>query len=156
MDKSKSAARHPRIEEAVILAQTDTTVGFLSQNVSRLINIKGRARKKPFLKNFFSLRELTKNIRIPQSRKKEIRRARKTTYIVKNQAFRVASFPASSVLFEKSGWFYSTSANKSGEKFDYNFANEKADIIVINEVGLFESEPSHLIKCNEQKKARLR
>ena len=156
MDKPKSSAGYPRIEKAVILAQTDTTVGFLSQSASLLAHIKGRTPDKPFLKNFFSLNELKKNIRIPQSRKKEVRRATKTTYIVKNQAFRIAHFPASSALFRNAGWFYSTSANKSGEKFDYNFAKEKADIIVINEVGLFESEPSRLLKCNERKKVRLR
>ena len=156
MDKPKSPAGYPRIEDAVILAQTDTTVGFLSQNASKLAHIKGRTPDKPFLKNLFSLNELKKNIRIPQNRKKEIRRAKKTTYIVKNQAFRVAHFPASSVLFQNAGWFYSTSANKSGERFDYNFAKEKADIIVTNEVGLFESEPSRLVKCNERKKVRLR
>jgi len=156
MDKPKSAAGYPRIKEALILAQTDTTVGFLSQNAKKLAQIKERTPKKPFLKNFFSLRELKKNIRIPKNLKKEIRRAKRTTYIVKDQAFRVAHFPASSALFENAGWFYSSSANRSGEQFDYNFAKGKADIIVINEVGLFESEPSSLIKCNESKKVRLR
>ena len=156
MDQSKSPAGYPRIEKAVILAQTDTTVGFLSQDAEKLAHIKGRKPNKPFLKNIFSLKELKKSIRIPKSRKKELRRAKRTTYIVKNQAFRVATFPASSAIFRNAGWFYSTSANKSGEKFDYNFAKEKADIIVINEVGLFESEPSSLIKCNERKKVRLR
>ena len=156
MDKPKSAAGYPRIKEALILAQTDTTVGFLSQDAKKLADIKERSPQKPFLKNFFRFRELKKSIRLPQNRKKEIRRAKKTTYIVKNQAFRVARFPASSALFRNAGWFYSTSANKSGEKFDYNFAKEKADIIVINEVGLFESEASRLIKCNDRKKVRLR
>ncbi len=156
MDKPKSSAGYPRIKEMVILAQTDTTVGFLSQNAQKLSRIKGRSPNKPFLKNFFSLNELKKNIRIPQNRKKEIRRAKKTTYIVKNQAFRVTHFPASSALFRQAGWFYSTSANQSGKKFEYNFAKEKADIIVINEVGLFESKASRLIKCNERKKVRLR
>ena len=156
MDESKSSTGYPRIEDAVILAQTDTTVGFLSQSAEKLARIKDRKSDKPFLKNIFSLKELKKSIRIPQNRKKEIRRAKKTTYIIKNQAFRVARFPASSALFRNAGWFYSTSANKSGKKFDYNFAKEKADIIVINEVGLFESDPSRLIKCNERKKVRLR
>jgi len=140
----------------VILAQTDTTVGFLSQNAKKLAHIKERPQNKPFLKNFFTLRELTKSMRIPQRRKKELRRAKKRTYIIKDQAFRIATFPASSVLFKKAKWFYSTSANKSKESFEYNFAKEKADIIVINEVGLFESEPSALIKCNNKKKVRLR
>ncbi len=156
MDKPKSPAGYPRIEDSIILAQTDTTVGFLSQNAKKLATVKGRAPDKPFLKNFFSFDELKKSIRIPQSKKKEIRRAKKTTYIVKNQAFRLASFPTSSSLFRNTGWFYSTSANQSGQNFDENFAKEKADIIVINEVGLFESEPSRLIKCNERKKVRLR
>ena len=156
MDKPKSSAGYPRIEEVVILAQTDTTVGFLSQSAEKLAHIKGRSPKKPFLKNFFSFNELNKYIRIPQNRKKEIRRAKRTTYIIKNQAFRVAHFPASSAFFNQAGWFYSTSANQSGKQFEHSFAKEKADIIVINEVGLFESEASRLVKCNDIKKMRLR
>ena len=156
MDKPKSSAGYPRIEDAVILAQTDTTVGFLSQSAEKLAHIKGRSPNKPFLKNFFSFNALNKNIRIPQNRKKEIRRAKRTTYIIKNQAFRVAHFPASSALFRQAGWFYSTSANQSGKQFEHSFAKEKADIIVINEVGLFESEASRLVKCNDIKKMRLR
>ena len=156
MDKSKIFTGYPCIKDAIILVQTDTTVGFLSQNAEKLSRIKERDLNKPFLKNFFSFDTLKKNIRIPQNRKKEIRRSKKTTYIVKNKGFRVTHLPVSSMFLHQADWLYSTSANKSGKMFDYNFAKEKADIIVINEVGLFESEASHLIKCNDKKKVRLR
>lgn len=156
MDKPKSLAGYPRLSESVILAQTDTTVGFLSQDGAKLASIKQREPTKPFLKNFFSLHELKKNIRIPQKRKKEVRRAKKTTFVVKNQAFRVASFPVSSAVFRSLQWCYSTSANRSSERYDAKYANEKADIIIKNALGLYEGKPSKILKINDVKKVRLR
>ena len=156
MDHSKVFAGHPRLEEAVILAQTDTTVGFLSQNAHKLSTIKKRSSKKPFLKNVFDLKTLKNMTRVPSKRKKELRRAKKTTFVIKNQAFRVARPLADSIYFRKMQWCYSTSANESGKKFDPTFAKEKSDIIILNEEGLKENPASVIIQINNKKRKRLR
>ncbi len=156
MDKPKSSAGYPRLSETIILAQTDTTVGFLSQDAAKLASVKNRPQSKPFLKNIFLLKTLKTQLRVPQNRKKEIRRAKKTTFVVKNQAFRIASFPASTAIFRQLKWCYSTSANKTASGYDADFANEKADIIVQNAIGLFEEKPSKIIKINDRKRVRLR
>ena len=156
MEYSKSSPGYPRLSECIILTQTDTTVGFLSQDARRLASVKNRAHTRPFLKNIFTFKTLKEQLRIPNSRKKEIRRAKKTTFIVKNQAFRVASLPVNSALLTRLGWCYSTSANRSGEAYDPVFANEKADIIIQNQIGLFETKPSKILKINDKKRVRLR
>jgi len=156
LDQSKSAARYPGLEKLVILTQTDTTVGFLSQNKERLDAIKGRPPHKPYLINFFDLATLKRHLRVPSSAKRSIRRAKKTTFIVKNQAFRVAQPQTVSKLLVDLQWCYSTSANESGKNYDENFAVQNADIIIKNEVGLYESTPSKLLKINHKKKVRLR
>jgi tRNA A37 threonylcarbamoyladenosine synthetase subunit TsaC/SUA5/YrdC len=155
VDKSTSTTRHSRLE-SVILTQTDTTVGFLSQNKKKLDIIKGRPPHKPYLINFLDFATLKQHVRIPNKRKKELRRAKKTTYIVNNQAFRVATPPTKSILFRKYKWFYSTSANKSGASFLLDFAIQKADIIIKNHYGLKENTPSKIFKINTCKKIRLR
>jgi len=156
VDKSKSTSRYPRLSEVVILTQTDTTVGFLSQNKDHLDAIKGRPPHKPYLVNFFDFFTCKEFIRIPKSRKKEVRRAKKTTFIVKDQAFRVAQPQTSSVVLQKLRWCYSTSANKSGSTYDPAFAKKHTDIIIENAYGLYKDTPSKLIKISSKRKIRLR
>jgi tRNA A37 threonylcarbamoyladenosine synthetase subunit TsaC/SUA5/YrdC len=155
MDEPTLPSRHTRLED-VILTQTDTTVGFLSQSKEKLNHIKGRPPNKPYLINFLDFATLKSFLRIPKNKRKEIRRARKTTYIVKNQAFRVAKLPVNSILFQRYKWFYSTSANKSSKPFSLKFATAHADIIVKNALGLEERQPSKIYKINSRKKLRLR
>ena len=50
MVRRKSITRFSKIEMPVILTQTDTTVGFLSQNEKKLYEIKSRETTKPFIK----------------------------------------------------------------------------------------------------------
>ena len=49
MDNSKSLAGYTSIKKLVILAQTDTTVGFLSLDADTLYEIKERSTKKQFI-----------------------------------------------------------------------------------------------------------
>jgi tRNA A37 threonylcarbamoyladenosine synthetase subunit TsaC/SUA5/YrdC len=44
---------------SVILTQTDTTVGFLSQDALKLYEIKSRNTTKPFIKVFFLLQVIS-------------------------------------------------------------------------------------------------
>ena len=137
--------------------QTDTTVGFLSQDEARLQAIKERPSTKPFLKVYKSFKAL-KNAsqRVPSKRKREVRRAKKTTFIVKNLAFRVAADTLHSKLLTDIMWNYSTSANERSKNFDRAFCEEKTDIIIEDKHSLYEGPSSKLYKINNRKKVRLR
>lgn len=141
----------------VILTQTDTTVGFLSQDANRLYEIKSRSTSKHFIKVYSDFKNFTAcGNRIPHNRKNEIRRSKKTTFIVKNRAFRIAKNDLNSAILREKKWFFSTSANESTKRFFRSFAEDKADIIIEDANGLFENSSSKLIKINNFKKRRLR
>jgi len=138
----------------VILTQTDTTVGFLSQNSKELQNLKSRTSSKPFITVFKTFQDL--NVRIPKQHKNLIRRAKKTSFIVKDHSFRIAEDKLSSQILRNSSWNYSTSANESGKNYERNFCIEKADIIIEDKNSLFEGEASKLLKLGAKKIRRLR
>ncbi len=156
MVRCNSTSRLPSINSLVILAQTDTTVGLLSQDANKLQTIKQRPALKPFIKVYKKFQTLSCELRIPNEQKNRVRRAKKTTFIVKNMAFRVAEDSANSSQLRKSLWNYSTSANESGKKFQNAFCEEKADIIIETEVPLHEGNSSVLYKINRKKRVRLR
>jgi len=157
MVTSNSTPRLSSLKKRVILTRTDTTVGFISQDAQALREVKSRTETKPFIRVFQNFKELHKHaIRIPQSKKKHVRRAKKTTFIVKNQAFRVAMTPLDSAILRALSWSYSTSANKSGASFQKSFCEEKADIIVEDVQGLYEGKASKLFKITQTKQKRLR
>jgi tRNA A37 threonylcarbamoyladenosine synthetase subunit TsaC/SUA5/YrdC len=140
----------------LILAQTDTTVGFLSQDASRLNSVKGREEGKPYLKVFSSFKVLQEHTRIPLKYRIWFRHAHKTTFVIKNQAFRYVSQDPHSSLITKYGWFYSTSANESGKYFDRNYCEEQSDLIIEDSRGLQECAPSKIFKLTSTKFKRLR
>ena len=157
MVRLKSHTRLSRLRMRVILAQTDTTVGFLSQNQKKLQEIKKRSQTKKFIKVYKEFKALnTSRTRIPQKFKNTIRRAKKTTFIVKNSAFRVSDSPLYSQVLRDLKWHYSTSANESGLDFDMSFCIDKADIIVQNKDGLHQKSSSSLYTLNNQKRRKLR
>lgn len=141
----------------VILTQTDTTVGFLSHNAKKLYEVKSRQSSKAFIKVYRDFTSLKNDaIRVPQNFKNEIRRSKKTTFIVKNRAFRVAKSPLNSKILQDLKWSFSTSANESGKNFDREFCEDKADIIIEDKDGLSEKSSSKLYKLGLCKKRRLR
>jgi tRNA A37 threonylcarbamoyladenosine synthetase subunit TsaC/SUA5/YrdC len=149
--------RFSSINVKVILTQTDTTVGFLSQDEKKLQDIKSRKPSKPFIKvykNFKTL--LASEHRIPNRFKNIVRRSKKTTFIVKNCAFRVHDSSMDSQVLKKYFWHYSTSANESNKKFERNFCMQKADIIVENKYGLRELSSSSLYKISHDKRKKIR
>lgn len=156
MVKSKSNTRLFSIT-STILTQTDTTVGFISQNAEKLYEIKSRSSNKPFIKVYSNFKELSKNNhRIPSQQKNLVRRSLKTTFIVKNQAFRISASSLNSQILRDMTWNYSTSANQSGKKFSLEFCEDKADIIVKDKNGLTENNASFLLKINNNKILRIR
>ena len=157
MVKLNSASRLPSINSKVILTQTDTTVGFVSQNSIQLSSIKSRHDSKPFIKVYKNFQALKQdNKRVPTSKKKIIRRLKKTTFIVKGFSFRVTEYSLHSSLLREFSWSYSTSANQSGKNFSRTFCEAKADIIIEDKNGLFEGQASKLYKVNNKKIKRLR
>jgi len=142
---------------SVILTQTDTTVGFLSQDSLKLQEIKSRESNKPFIKVYSSLKAFKEDKnRVPSSQKFHIRRSEKKTFIIKNRAFRIASSSLNSSVLRAHKWNYSTSANESGKNFDREFCELKADIIIEDNAGLREQSSSSLYKINSKKMEKLR
>jgi tRNA A37 threonylcarbamoyladenosine synthetase subunit TsaC/SUA5/YrdC len=140
----------------IILTQTDTTVGFLSQDETRLQEIKSRPTNKPFIKVYPDFRSFKEDRnRVPNTLKPILRRSKKTTFIIKESAFRVAKQQLDSTLLNK-GWHYSTSANETSKNFDRVFCEEKADIIIENRELLHEGKPSSLFKINAKRIRKLR
>ena len=157
MVRLKSSARFFSVKVPVILTQTDTTVGFLSQNPDKLFEIKSRSTTKPFIKVYNNFKSfLAHGNRVPKNRKNLVRRSKKITFIVKNRAFRVAQSSLNSQILKNTTWYYSTSANKSKESFDREFCETKADIIIEDINGLAEKSSSTLIKTNDVKMRRIR
>lgn len=157
MVKFKSSARFSSLEMSVILAQTDTTVGFLSHDSQQLYEIKSRPQTKPFIKVYKDFKSfLNDGKRVVNNRKNMVRRSKKTTFIINDFSFRVAKSNLNSQILRDSFWFYSTSANRSGEKFSRYFCESKADIIIEDKSGLFENSSSSIIKINSKKRRKLR
>ena len=141
----------------VLLAQTDTTVGFLSQDCFRLADVKQRSSGKPFLKVFDGLRSFSEEeLRIPRAFRRDVRKAKRTTFVVKNRAFRIVRDSDHLKLLRRLKWAYSTSANPSGEGYDVTFCAHNSDIIVQDRRGLHEAPPSSIIRLGRRKRMRLR
>ncbi|DAB29580.1 MAG TPA: hypothetical protein CFH84_08850 [Sulfurimonas sp. UBA12504] len=142
---------------SVVLAQTDTTVGFLSQNAHELYEIKSRANSKPFIKVFESFASFKNaGFRVPKKHKNSVRRAKKTTFILKQNSFRIAPTQLHSSIIRALHWSYSTSANAAGKNFERSFCQSKADIIVEDHRGLSEKSASTILVLGRRKKRRLR
>jgi tRNA A37 threonylcarbamoyladenosine synthetase subunit TsaC/SUA5/YrdC len=58
-------------------------------------------------------------------------------------------------FLKKFGWLYSTSANRSGGKFDFDFASKAANEIIGVKDSFSEKAPSKIIKIGKKPK-RLR
>lgn len=118
----------------IYLAQTDTTAGFLSKDFKEINRLKNRPLHKPCLITTSKFSELKTLVRVPNKFKNLVRRARKTTFLYPNlKAVRVVKECEHAKFLEKNGWFYSSSANLSSEKFDEAWARSVSDVIVDDE-----------------------
>jgi len=143
------------IKEKVFLTQTDTTIGFVSQNAEKLTKIKQRPPHKHYIKAVNSLRTLKTFTRVPSLHKNRVRRAKKTTFVMPNTySYRVIGDPHHLLLLDRLKWAYTTSANLSNQPYDENFAKNAADILVMP---LKEnSQVSHIYKINNHTIKRIR
>jgi len=141
----------------VFLVQTDTTVGFVSQDADKLALLKGRPSDKAFVSVTSSFKTLKTLCRVPKTYTKRVRRSRKTSFVyANNRAIRVVKDDEHSDFLKQFTWVYSSSANASGKSFDKAFACAKSDIIVQTQKGLFEGESSSLYRLYKDKRQRLR
>lgn len=157
LTKQSQTSPNDVLTKKVFLVQTDTTVGFLSQNNQQLSDIKQRPSDKPFVQVCASLKVLKTLVRVPSLHKNRVRRGKKETFVYSNnKAIRVVKEKSHADFIKPFKWFYSTSANEKALSYDKEFANVKSDIIIENSKGLFEGESSSIYKLSQNKIKRLR
>ncbi len=125
------AVSSKQFKNLVFLTQTDTTIGFVSQNSDRLTAIKQRPPHKHYIKALDSLQTLKTFTRVPSFHKNRVRRSAKTTFILPNSySYRVVKDKHHLLLLNRLKWAYTTSANLSNQPYNEHFAKEAADVIV--------------------------
>jgi len=140
------------MHKKVFLTSTDTAIGFISQSQDALDKAKQRLEGKKYILALPSLKYIKK--RVPKKHRNLVRRAKKTTFILsEDYSFRVIQDKHHKLLIGRLGWAYTTSANRSGEEFDLDYAIENSDIIVYN---LRENSPSTILKLGIKKFKRVR
>ncbi|WP_394951371.1 Sua5 YciO YrdC YwlC family protein [uncultured Helicobacter sp.] len=140
----------------LILAQTDTTIGFLCECQDPIDHAKHRHRHTlRESRDFESLRTLT---RIPKAHRRLVRRARRVSFIYPNGCgVRVVAGdePHQNLL----GYYpllFSSSANRHTKHFDPHYALEVCDVYVLDSRIWCERKPSSIIKLGKTKKQKIR
>lgn len=138
--------------DKLYLAQTDTTVGFLSVDSKKLSMAKDRDENQPFLICVDTFSKLKKLTRVPKVHKKKIRRVFKTSFLYPNKkAIRVIKDPYHTYFLKEFDFLYSTSANKNRMLYNPDYAYFKADIIIEDCRGLYEGKASHILKLGKKR-----
>ncbi|HIP28734.1 MAG TPA: Sua5 YciO YrdC YwlC family protein [Sulfurovum sp.] len=141
--------------DKVFLTQTDTTIGFVSQDAQRLTNIKQRPPHKHYIKAVDSLKTLLSFTRVPTSHKNQVRRAKKTTFIMLGgDSYRVIYDNHHLLLLKRLKWAYTTSANLSNQAYDEGFARKNVDVVI--EPLIQEQEASSIYKLGKHTLKRIR
>ncbi len=141
----------------IYLAQTDTTVGFLSKDLEALNKIKKRPLSTPCIKAVVSLHELKKHARVPKKYKNIVRKAKKTSFIYPNkEGIRVIHEQNHKSFLSKHNWLYSTSANLTGRDFDEDYAKSVVDEAYEPKSGFSENCPSIMLKLTKEKMKKVR
>lgn len=142
-------------QNKVFLTQTDTTIGFVSQNAGRITTIKQRPPHKHYIKAVNSLKTLTESVRVPKIHKNRVRRSIKTTFIMPDgQSYRVIQDKHHLLLLDRLKWTYTSSANLSGDSYDEHFAKKAADVII--EPLIATRQASHIYKLGQKRLRRIR
>ena len=113
------------------LTQTDTTIGFVSQDASKIDHAKRRLPNKHYIRVVNSLETLKSFTRVPNAHKNSVRRAKRRTFIMPNGlSFRVVKGTKHNLLLDRLKWSYSSSANLSGAEYDEVYAKQEAEVVV--------------------------
>ena len=143
------------LKNLVFLTDTDTTIGFVSQNYQKLSAVKNRLPNKYYIKALSSLKELKKSTRVPNIHKNRIRRSKKTTFIIKSKSYRVVKNQNHLLLLNRLKWAYTTSANLSGKEYNQKFAKENCDV-EISFKSSNDGGASQIYKLNNLRISRIR
>lgn len=142
----------------VYLVQTDTTVGFSSNNDEKLSNVKKRPVTQKILQTLDSFKSLKTQTRVPNKYKKRVRNSKLSTYIYSNKnSYRVVNKNTEFYDFiKKFKILFSTSANQNKKKYSKDFAYNNADVIVKDIIGFNELKASsmYIITNKQIKKIR--
>jgi len=112
------------------LTQTDTTLGFVSQDAPKIDKAKKRLPNKHYIRTVDSFKTLKSFTRIPTQHKNLVRRAKRTTFIINKESYRVIRGTQHNLLLDRVGWLYSSSANLSGAEYDEVYAKEMTEVVV--------------------------
>jgi len=142
----------------IYLVQTDTTVGFLSNDDKKLSSIKQRPNTQKMIQVVDSFNTLTQRVRVPKKFRKVVRNSSQTTFIYPNtNSYRVVDINSHHHSFiKKFGVLYSTSANITKQKFDKVYALDKCDVWVEDNNSYSETSPSHIYKISKTNITKLR
>lgn len=144
-------------DRLLYLAQSDTTVGFLSKDSKKLDSAKCRDENKSYILAIDSLALLKKSKRIPYFFKNYARRAKVTIAFSGGVSYRVIRKKEHLRFIKKfEDGIYTTSANLSGHKFFLEFALNQVDVALFQKGGFFESTPSKILKVGRKNIKRLR
>jgi len=120
-----------KMKNKLYLTQTDTTIGFVSQDSSKIDKAKRRLPNKHYICVLNSLEMLKTFSRVPNKHKNALRRAKRTTFIMPNgRSFRVVKNTEHNLLLDRLGWLYSSSANLSGAEYSEVYAKENAEVLL--------------------------
>jgi len=119
------------MKHLLYLTQTDTTIGFVSQDASKIDNAKKRLPDKHYIRVVNALKTLQQFTRVPNQHKNRVRRAKRTTFIMPNGfSFRVVKDTEHNLLLDRLQWVYSSSANLSGVEYNEAYAKEVTEVWV--------------------------
>jgi tRNA A37 threonylcarbamoyladenosine synthetase subunit TsaC/SUA5/YrdC len=117
------------MDKEIFLTNTDTTIGFISKSKEALDIAKSRASNKEYITAISSFKAL--NRRVPKEFKNIVRRSKKTTFILNSKfSFRVVKNRRHLLLINRLNSAFTTSANKSNFAFNYDFALDKANVVI--------------------------
>ena len=119
------------MRDLLFLTQTDTTIGFISQDSTKINIAKKRLPNKYYIRAVDSLRTLQNFSRVPSKYKNRVRRSKQTTFVMPNGlSFRVVKETKHNLLLDRIGWVYTSSANLSGFEYDEVYAREATEVII--------------------------
>lgn len=119
------------MKQTLYLTQTDTTIGFVSQDSSKIDRAKRRLPNKYYIRAVDSFKTLREFTPIPNRFKNMVRRSKKNSFIMPNgNSFRVVKESEHNLLLNRVKWLYTSSANLSGATYDEIYAKDRAEVII--------------------------
>lgn len=139
----------PALSGWVALAQSDTTVGLLSQEPTGLNRLKGRRADRALIVTVRDFGVLKGQLRTPPSCRSAIRRMRRTTIIYPQKAAIRVVHGDHARMLERIGWCFSSSANPTGGAFDESWAKKQANLWCLSPKGFESKQASKILRLSK-------